>query len=308
MSNYNLQVSIGLCVYNGEKFLEETLNSLLNQTYRGFELIISDNASTDQTPAICQVYAARDHRIRYYRNTKNLGLALNYNQAFRLSKGEYFKWATADDSCEPDYLLHCVETLDSDPTVVLTYSKSRFIDGGGRTVDVTDAGWDLRSEAAADRMRYVIDAGHWVNAILGLIRASALAKTRLIRSYPGGDYALLGELSLMGKFLEIPEYLFLRRLHPGASSHNAADLQWMVEYYMAKSGHVCMPVWDRYLDHFATILRSKLSLGQKLSLIGFLLHRMQWKRSRLQEELEILCKWYIRRALSNSLQFFGGWC
>jgi glycosyltransferase involved in cell wall biosynthesis len=304
MSNYNPRVSIGLCVYNGEQFLEKTLDALLTQTYPDFELIIADNASTDQTSVICQVYAAQDRRIRYYRNAENLGLALNYNRAFKLSKGEYFKWATADDLCKPAYLARCVEILDSEPAVVLAYPKTQFIDESERLLDVTDPGWDLRSEAADERMRYVLHAGHWVNAIVGLIRANALVKTRLMQRYPGADYTLLGELSLLGKFFEIPEYLFLRRLHSKASSQNTTNLQWLVEYYTARSEHVCLPFWCRYFDHCSTILRSELYLGQKLSLVYTLLRQMRWGRSRLQEELRIACKWYIRRVLVHSLALF----
>lgn len=104
-------VSIGVPVRNGARFLEQALDSLLAQSYQEFELIISDNASTDQTEAICRAYAARDGRIRYYRSSKDLGLAHNYNYLFQLARGEYFKWAAADDLHEPDYVLRCLDVL-----------------------------------------------------------------------------------------------------------------------------------------------------------------------------------------------------
>ena len=98
------RVSIGLPVYNGENFLEFALDSILGQTFQDFELIISDNASTDATESICRRYAAKDSRIRYYRNPNNQGAAQNYNRVFALARGEYFKWAAHDDVCKPNYL------------------------------------------------------------------------------------------------------------------------------------------------------------------------------------------------------------
>ena len=120
------KVSIGLPVFNGEKFLPKTLDSLLNQTYKDFELVISDNASTDNTEAICREYAAKDERIRYYRNTENIGMPENFERAFRLSTGEYFKWAMADDLCMPEFLTRCVDVLNNDPNVVIACTKSCF--------------------------------------------------------------------------------------------------------------------------------------------------------------------------------------
>ena len=113
------RVTIGLPVYNGQNYLVETLESLLAQTYTDFELVISDNASTDRTEAICRQYAAGDARIRYYRNDENIGASANYNRAFELGRGEYFKWAAHDDLLAPTYLERCVEVLDANPDVVL---------------------------------------------------------------------------------------------------------------------------------------------------------------------------------------------
>jgi glycosyltransferase involved in cell wall biosynthesis len=99
------RVSIGLPVFNGEKYLAEALDSILSQTYRDFKLIISDNASTDRTEQICREYAAKDRRIRYYRNEKNIGAPKNFNRVFELSSGKYFRWdAFTHPSAKPNYL------------------------------------------------------------------------------------------------------------------------------------------------------------------------------------------------------------
>ena len=297
MSNCKPRVTIGLAVYNGERFLEQTLDSLLEQSYADFELIISDNASTDRTEEICRVYTVKERRIRYSRNEENRGYAWNYNHLFALSTGEYFKWATADDVCKPDYLVRCVDVLDSDPSIVLAYPKTRFIDETGKLLETTDSDWNLQSESAQERLRFVLYADGWVNSILGLIRSNALSKTRLLASYGGGDYSLLGELSLLGKFYEIPDYLFLRRIHPEASSQHTKDLRWFVEFCTGQKGGISLPSWNRCLDHFTTITRSRLSVRQKMSLIFSLTCVMWWRRSWLLKELEATFIGYMNGTL-----------
>src|SRR5262249_35001009 len=150
----------------------------------------------------------------------------NYNRVFRESSGAYFKWAAADDLCRPEFLARCAAVLENDPTVVLAYPKASFIDAKGFPIEESDPGWDLRSDSVVERLRYVISSCHWVNAHYGLIRRQALAATRLFPTYVGGDYRLLAELSLLGKFLEIPDYLLMRRIHPAASSQNRTDVAW----------------------------------------------------------------------------------
>src|SRR5436853_274761 len=109
------KVSIGLPVFNGETYLAGALNSFLSQDYEDFELIISDNASTDQTAAICKEHAAKDNRIRYYRNETNIGASPNYNRVFQLARGEFFKWGAHDDECHPTLLRRCLEIFRDGP-------------------------------------------------------------------------------------------------------------------------------------------------------------------------------------------------
>jgi len=259
----------------------------LAQTYNDFELIVSDNASTDGTQDICRKYAAKDHRVRYFRNAANIGVGKNFNRVFELSTGDYFKWASADDLCLPEHLARCLDVIQKDETVVLACSKTNFIDETGQVLDISDPGWNLQSEAKHERLRYVLSAGgHWVNCHYGLIRTAALSKTRLIPSYPGGDYRLLAELSLRGKFIEIPECLFLRRIHPGASSQNAAKLSWTIEFCTGQQGNLCLPFWNLSYDYLVTIVNSELSVRNKWSLSVLVLRSMWWGHTRLLRELE----------------------
>ena len=279
------RLSIAVPVRNGGRFLDQTLDSLLAQTYSDFELIISDNASTDQTEAVCRAYAAREGRIRYHRSSRDFGSAHNYNYLFQQARGEYFKWAAADDLYGPEFVGRCMEVLEHDPSVVLAYTQTRFINENGAALALNDPGFNLLSESANERLRYVIHASHWVNAIYGVIRAKCLSKTRLLPDYPGGDYALLGELTLAGKFAEIPKSLFLRRLHPAASSQNANDTKWLMQFCTANKG-ICLPLWNRGYDHFRTIIFSELSVRDKFSLAGSVLRTMLAGRRRLLAELK----------------------
>jgi glycosyltransferase involved in cell wall biosynthesis len=286
-------VSIGLPVHNGGAFLSRSLDSLLGQTETDLEIIISDNASTDETESICRAYVAKDSRVSYCRNESNLGLPANFNRVFQLSTGRYFKWATADDICQPEYLRRCVDVLDRDATVVLAYPRSSFIDADSNPVEMKDPGWNLRSQSAKDRFRYIVFAGHWNNAGLGLIRASALSKTRLLPKYPAGDFRLLGELSLLGKFFEIPEYLFCRRLHSAASSQNGQSLDARLRYYWGHEGSFCLPYGSLILDHFLTVWHSNLAFSDKLSLTRSLFLCARWGRRHIFNELREACTTYV---------------
>lgn len=293
-------VSIGLPVFNGEAFLAEALDSFLAQTFTDFEVIISDNASTDRTADIAQAYVRADRRIRYHRNDHNIGLGRNHNRVFHLARGRYFKWAAADDVCRPDYLRRCVEVLDRDPSIVLTYPAAQFVNAAGKPLDIHDPGWDLQSEAAEERLRYVLFSAHWVNSIIGLIRANALARTRLMPTYPSGDYRVLGELSLLGKFYEIPEKLFVRRLHKDASSQHGADgttpdNQWLVRYWKGSSKALALPMLSLKIDHFRTVVGSGLPVRKKFSLLGAWLRTVIGGRKMLMDEV-----------LSATAQYFSG--
>src|SRR3569833_3827425 len=149
-------LSIGLFVYNGERFLAETLDSLLAQTWTDYELIISDNGSTDGTPAICEHYASLDKRIRYYRSPTNRGAGWNIRRGDSLATGKYFKWAACDDLYEPTFLQACVEALEGIEGYVLAHAKTRVIDAEGKLVENYE--WPMRTDSpdAVTRIREML--------------------------------------------------------------------------------------------------------------------------------------------------------
>jgi glycosyltransferase involved in cell wall biosynthesis len=298
-TNNTSLVSVGIPVYNGERFLPECLDALRGQVYTEIELIISDNASTDRTEEICRDYASQDKRIRYFRNETNLGVYKNFNRVFQLSTGEYFKWASADDVCDRDLVARCLDILQHDAATVLAYPKTRFIDETGKLLDVTDPGWNLQSDLPQDRFRYVLFAGHWTNVIYGVVRSNILAKTRLFPIYNSGDYRLLGELSLTGKFVETPDSLLSRRVHKNASSQNS-DIQWQTKYNKGRNGYPGLPFWQLCKDHFITIHRSRLSSHHKLTLAKALAYRMVLSKRQLAKEISIASLWCYKEVTRHT--------
>ena len=188
------RVSIGMPVYNGERYLATAIESILAQTFPDFELIISDNASTDRTEEICRSYATRDTRIRYYRNEQNLGSNRNFNQAFGLATCPYFMWAAHDDLRAPDFVARCVNALDANPDVVLAYSKTTSIDENGDPLpDFEKSSFRTNSLRPSIRFHDLVRSAHWCFQVLGMFRASVLAQTLLLGAYTSADYVLLAE-------------------------------------------------------------------------------------------------------------------
>jgi glycosyltransferase involved in cell wall biosynthesis len=212
------RVSLGLPVYNGEKFLPRAIRSLLDQDYADFELVISDNASTDGTQRICEEFARQDKRIRYSRNERNIGLAPNHNRVFSLSQGTYFKWVAHDDEYAPRMLGRLVEVLDSAPTSVTTvYSACEYINERGEKLGLFTDGVDKKDPRPHRRLAHLLLNINIYNCTFGLIRSSALRKTRLHGSFPMADRVLFSELAMIGEIWELPEPLIQIRIHEGRS-------------------------------------------------------------------------------------------
>ncbi|MBW4612657.1 MAG: glycosyltransferase [Desmonostoc vinosum HA7617-LM4] len=281
MNSSQPRLSIGLPVYNGEKFLEEAIDSLLAQTFTDFELIISDNASTDKTEEICRAYAKQDQRICYYRNSQNIGCARNFNQVFKLSSGEYFKWAAYDDLHAPDFIQKCVEVLDQDPTIILCNSQTSLIDEQGNFLQNYNI--KLQTDSLKPYKRFdELLTKHLCYQCYGVIRASALKKIPLMGGYGNADGIFLLRLGLLGRFYEIPEYLFFARHHPQQSMsmfwpdylsflNNSKDSAMVPDFYAysvwfdsTNKGKVLLPHWKMFWEYIVSVWLVKLSLSERL--------------------------------------------
>src|SRR5438067_2227569 len=125
---YPSTVSIGMPIFNGKSYVEDALRSLLDQDYPNFDVIISDNASTDGTEELCRGYAQRDPRVRYFRNIQNIGAAKNFTRVFERSSARYFMWAAHDDLWARTYVSRCVGALEQNPDCALCATGIQFID------------------------------------------------------------------------------------------------------------------------------------------------------------------------------------
>lgn len=285
------KVSIGLLVYNGERYLAETIDSILGQTYKDFELIISDNCSTDGTREICRRYAERDSRVRFFPSEVNRGAAWNFRRVFELARGPYFRWAPADDLFAPESVAACVEVLDANPDAVLCYPKTVLIDGAGAVIKPYDDNLDLRSDSPVERFFMATHQIGLVNVMYGLMRREKVGRTGLIKHYPGADIIFLIELTLYGKFIEINRPLFFRRMHEQASSSMKSDLPQLQAYLdPSRKGRFVAHRWQTFADQVMAVLRSPLNLIERARLLYFLVRSMTSNRDEYLRELVVMAR------------------
>ena len=290
------RVSVGIPVYNGEKYLAEAIESALSQTYSDFEVVIADNASTDKTPDICKVFAEKDERVRYVRNPENLGASPNYRRVFELARGEYFCWMPADEAMLPQYLEKLVAVLDNEPDVVLAFPRYRIRTNSEETrPQLSSREADLRHPTARERVHKMfherIVGPNW--PIFGLYRKDVLAQTQLLRPLIGADDYVTLEMVLKGKLGQVPEELYVLRTHAEAwhqQRHRQAkglarlfgtETVWAAAWFdPSKQKKFVFPHWRRIREFFLLFWRSEESLWDRIKMIGVLptYVRHRWKR------------------------------
>jgi glycosyltransferase involved in cell wall biosynthesis len=255
-------VSIGVPVYNGEAFLEEALASIAAQTRADYEVIISDNASTDRTPDICEAFAAKCPGARYVRSPVNIGGDRNYYRTFELARGDFFLGLAHDDRLHPDYLRRTVAVLEADPSVVFCHSRAYEIDANGAVVRTFEARPFSESPRPYARFRDAIDQRP-VIANLGVIRVSVLKQLPPLMPYPASDAYWQAELALHGKLVEVPEVLFYRRVH--ADSGQAIPLHERIRWSdPSKAGAIVFPSWRRAGEYTKSVFRAPLQASERL--------------------------------------------
>jgi glycosyltransferase involved in cell wall biosynthesis len=295
------RVSIGIPVYNGERYLAETLDSLLAQSFEHFEIVICDNASTDRTSEICQSYQAKDARVRYFRNDRNIGGAANFNRTFELSSAPLFHGGSCDDLYAPEFLERCVDALDRDSSVVLSHARTVMIDDWGQPfvwhperncyVDsygrsqgtsgdvVRPQPYHVAESARPEvRLRDVLWVMGWALPLSGVIRSEALLRTSGHGNYYGADKVLLAELALQGRFYEVNEELFAKRLHQGCTHYKTSRERAEHE----AGGPRSMPQLMMLRDYTKMAWAADLGVGQRLhcmvSIVGIARRPDVWRR------------------------------
>jgi glycosyltransferase involved in cell wall biosynthesis len=279
-------VSIGLPVFNGEQFLEQCLDSILRQTHRDVELIISDNASTDGTENICRRYAERDARIVYHRQPRNHGVTWNFRQVALLARGEYFLWMAHDDFLAPEYVEYCLTSLQNHRESVLCYSKAVEVDEHGNHLARKEQVLRADTPSAHERFRELIRMEHNCESIFGLIRTDVLKKTSIHGDFPDSDRCVLAELALYGTFTKLPQYLFFHREHAQRVTKQFPTRQErMFRLNPDRRLRLVFPHFRQLREYVEAIHRSPLNFRERWSCYRHLLHWGSAYKSRLLADL-----------------------
>jgi len=277
-------VTVGVPVYNGERYLPACLDSLLAQTFTDFTIIISDNASTDRTSEIAADYCRRDARVRYYRNPTNIGCPRNFGRVFDLASTPYFRWASADDQSAPEFLERCIEVLDRQPDVVQAYPRTLLIDGDGHVLRRYEDKMHAVGERPSDRYIGVTESIAFCNALYGVMRADVLRRTAMLGNYLGSDIPLQAELTLYGKIWEVPDYLLLRRMHQQASSAMSHE-ERAKHYDPSLAPWTTYSYWRHLWERSRAVYRAPIGRSEKARLMRFLARTSIMNRNRFATEL-----------------------
>jgi glycosyltransferase involved in cell wall biosynthesis len=215
------RLGIGLPVYNGEKYLPQTLASLRAQIYPDFEVLILDNASTDGTAELAKAICAADSRFRYEPKAVNNGGPSNFNDVLARMDNELFAWVAADDLYDPKFFSTCVELLDANPNAIGAFTGVSMIDPAGEWVrDVDDplemAGWDDPDPAV--RFAEIVRYTYGCRDIFSVYRRPVIASVEPMCVCWGSDRMMLAEVALRGRIVSVPDRLFLNREHPERST------------------------------------------------------------------------------------------
>jgi glycosyltransferase involved in cell wall biosynthesis len=270
----------------------------LDQTFEDFEIVVSDNASTDATPDICAQYARRDHRIRYERTKRSIPVASNFNRAFQLSRGTFFKWHAHDDLIAPTFLARCVQILHDDPSTVLAGTRvmaietdgspvrfdtetGTYVTAHGERIPVASPADGLSADSALERFRSIlfeVNGNLYSAMVFGLARSRALAETPLMESYIGAGKVLLGRLSFVGRYREFPEELFFRTYRPGhVGSSGGGTWRGRVELAKRFQPHrrvIVSPLGQQVIGYMRAITGADIAMSDKARCTAMVLEKV----------------------------------
>jgi glycosyltransferase involved in cell wall biosynthesis len=276
-------VSVGLPVYNGAEHLAKALDAVVDQDLEDFEVIVCDNASTDATAEIARDHAARDGRIHYHRNERNLGLAGNFNKAFQLSSGRYFKWWAHDDWHPRNLLSRTTEVLEADPSAVLCATGVAIMDDDGEVFEEWRPEVDLLTPAPHVRLHRLLWTLGETHPLFSVMRSQALARTPQYRPFVGGDRVLLSQLILMGGFAGVPDLLHYyrqARMRPGARKDPNKPSQAEI-LDPANKGKLPSRTWRLCYEHLRLVAAAPAGPKERLAMASDVLARFGVRDARL---------------------------
>ena len=215
MSNPATLVSIGLPVRNAGTRVADVARSVLAQDHADLELLITDNASTDDTEEVCRELARADSRISYHRQQHNIGLLNNFVYAIGAARGTYFRWIGDDDRLEPTFVRRCLEVFEADPRLLLVTTAISYTgpDGEVQSAEYTGPGPGrdgLDSDDPVDRlteMLRLLNQSHLViDPLYGMVRrakVAAIPRRNMLRE----DEVFATKLALAGPWRHLNEVL-----------------------------------------------------------------------------------------------------
>ena len=290
------RVSIGLPVYNAERFVSTAIESTLAQTFGDFELIISDNASTDGTADVCSAFARLDARIRFVRQPVNCGVNRNHCHVFRMAIGEFFRWAGADDIPTAELLAHAVAQMSEDELLVAYVPDAINIDDSGSFLRRLDRNLDLRESDPVQRADAVLSRHYQMVFAQGLMRRAVLVEIDGRWDYFGWDFILLFELALRGQICNIAGPPLYRRLHADSAALNTRSVAEVRKWVDPTVGsRVLLPHWRWDWERLKSAVRSPLSWRDRGRLLLLLGRLIRWDRNQLAQDLVMATNLVLRR-------------
>ena len=278
-------ISIGLPVYNGERFISEAIQCVLNQTFSDWELVICDNSSTDRTVEICHQFAERDSRIRVHQNTRNMGVCFNYSEVFRLSRGRYFKWMAHDDLFAPRFIEACIQELEKDESVVLAFTKMCYVDAKGQLLRRQTSELSVTGSTVESRAKQFLESAAQSTDFLwlayGVVRQEVLQQSGSMGLYAGSDHVMLFRIALRGRIEQIEEEMFFRREHSEASTcKRGSTVRERAKFAYADDNRRLVLPWCRMLkEHMDSAMKAPVPLRSKLACTSAVIRRFlaAWK-------------------------------
>jgi glycosyltransferase involved in cell wall biosynthesis len=278
--------------YNSERTIQSAIDCILSQTFTDLELVIVDNASTDGTVALCEGIAARDKRVRVFRNPVNLGVNPNYRKVAELSSGEYFKWHSTNDLLDPDYLAACVAVLDSRPEVVLAFGRTVIFQSDPATGTLYDDRMSAEDDDPLMRFRRTADLLRLNNAINGVIRRKTLMGTSVHPDYLSSDNIVLSELALEGKIALVPATRFFRRMDKSSATALQSTQTVRLVHYPTRKFAQLFQSWRFVSGYMLAVIRSHLPFGKRIRGLLYCMQLYYWASPRLFADVKEAVKYY----------------
>jgi glycosyltransferase involved in cell wall biosynthesis len=291
------KISIGMPTYNSAVTIGASIKSLLVQSFEDFELIVSDNASSDSTRDVVESLASQDRRIRYVCQPENIGANRNYSAVARMARGEYFKWASSSDWCAPTFLAKCLIALEHNEDAVLAAPLTRLFAGNPDTATDYLHDIELLDCGPVARLVKLTSGKRLNNAVNGLIRMNALRRTRLMDPFYRADIVMMGHLALLGKFIRVEEFLYYRRMEAATATVLQDSVAWRKHHYPQLSARILFQTWKNHCGWMYACMSTPMSMAERRQVFNYLLRMCYWDRRSLLNDVQDALRYAVRGVL-----------